>query len=75
MKLFKSNNMEIITDCQQQYFHLICPVYFGLNVSVNSKLDNTDNLYVHTSFVHVCNMILSTAMFVKIVVWYCIQHL
>ena len=47
MKLFKSNNMEIITYCQQQYMSFDLPsVLWAKRVSAfNMKFDNTDNLF------------------------------
>ena len=46
MKLFKSNNMEIITYCQQQFSFDLPSVLWTKRVSAfNVKFDNTDNLF------------------------------
>ena len=46
MKLFKSNNMEIITYCQQQFSFDLPSVLWAKRVSAfNLKFYNTDNLF------------------------------
>jgi len=46
MKLFKSNDMEIITYCQQQFSLDLPSVLWAKRVSAfNLKFDNTDNLF------------------------------
>ena len=50
MKLFKSNNMETITYCQQQFSFDLPSVLWAKRVSAfNLKFDNTDNLFCRLS--------------------------
>ena len=50
MKLFKSNNMEIITYCQQQFSFDLPSVLWAKRVSAfNLKFYNTDNLFCRLS--------------------------
>jgi len=76
MKLFNSNNMDIITYCQQQYMSFDLPsVLWAKRVSTfNLKFDNIDNLFCRLCYG--CNMIFTT-VFVNILIilsQYCIGN-
>jgi len=55
MKLFKK-----LLHIVNNNFHLICPVYFGLSVSVRLILNLTIPITCSVGRVHVCNMIFTT---------------